>query len=113
MRRFTEWLPLTASLAFALWLGWWPIKSDPPHTLHVTFVDVEAPIDVRGTLDGNTYALSLNRAMGPPNVANYKPLSKDDAGRDFKAFYDPDHDQVVIDVPNKGRAYYYPVRFVD
>jgi hypothetical protein len=86
MRRFTEWLPLTASLAFALWLGWWPIKSDPPHTLHVTFVDVEAPIDVRGTLD---------------------------AGRDFKAFYDPDHDQVVIDVPNKGRAYYYPVRFVD
>lgn len=96
-------LPFYACVSLAAVMGCsHPVKN----TLHVTCVTPDAAVDVVGTLNGQTYELSIDRSNVPLYIAYYEPISVQDVGKEFPARFDQSSGEIVVQVPDKG-----PVRY--
>lgn len=98
-----RWVPFYASIALAIVMG---CSHSAKNTFHVISVTPDAAVDVVGTLNGQTYALSVDRSKVPVYVAYYEPIDVRDVGKDFPARFDESSGEVIVQLPDKGTVRY-------
>lgn len=96
-------LPFCASVVLAAVVG---CSHPAKNTLHVTSVTPDAAVDVVGTLNGQTYELSVDRSDVPLYIAYYEPIDVQDVGKDFPARFDKDSGEIIVQVLAKGMVRY-------